>query len=233
MESIIYVNNNNNVETYLVNIDMKKIFHLKKLIDEWNGKGELIIKKCGYLPTNSNVKREIVSKKQIDFDKKFPKYEYKYYEYTPHTLSLLCEKIIKINLKNLPLEFSSYLRRILEFECDNEVEERYLCDILTCFSFKKINTYDIVKSNIDLSKKISLLNKIKYLLTNIEIPKSEFLPQSYINLIEERLNYREIIVSNGLYQTFKYSDKQKNDRRIRALNALPKDEDLKKYKLIK
>lgn len=241
MESIIYVNNNNNVETYLVNIDIEKIKSINTSIDDWTDKGELIVETGQYLEPSFSIKREIISQKQIGFTKdkwvihrnNHPVYEFKYYEYPPHPLSLLCENFFKIENKKLPLECSSYLRKIIDYIPTNYDEEKYLSDIISCFQLTKIDTEELAKSDIDLTKKISLLNKIKFLLTNKELPKSEFLPKSYIDLIESRLNEREIIVSNSNFCSIRYTEEQRNNRKIRALNSLPKNEDLKKYKLIK
>jgi len=109
MDSNVYVNNHDIVETYFVRISENKIKSIQKEIDNYYGKGELLEEKnvtnVHSLSQYIGKKIEVVSRKFIDSittfgneDNKIYKisyYDYEFYAYEPSQLSKLCNDLIE------------------------------------------------------------------------------------------------------------------------------------------
>lgn len=243
MVSHIYVNNDNNVETYIAQIDIEKLKQLQKRIDIWHGKGEVQEQRGRYLKDQGNKKVEILSQKQVGwgsgscdyfgYSSKRTVYIFRYYAYDQHELSKICEYFINHENREYQIEFSRYIKRLLIFKPTDKKERKYFYEVLSSFDFTKYTTDEIIESDINLNDKISLLTKLKQLFTKTtELEESHFLPKSYIDIINEKIRAKEYISSQHRYQTVKYSEKYKNHIKKKNLFALPNIDQFEKHHLI-
>ena len=239
----IYVNNNYNVETYIANIDIEKLKQIKNKIDFFHGKGDIKEYKGNRLINCENKHIEIISQKQVALEENYnnhlgyanliPIYEFKFYEYQPHELSVICKYFIENEKKAHPLGISECIKSLLLFESKNNIEQQYFNQILKCITLKRYTADEIVKSDINLKDKISLLTKIKELFNKTkEIEEQHFLPKSYVVLIDEYIKYKEYLHSQEIYQTVEYSKKQKNDIKKTKIMSLADKVFLEKNNLI-
>lgn len=152
MKRKVYVNRDNVIDTYVVIIDDVEFRNIQNELDLWYGKGNLKESVADDLKSMNGMKLDIVSKENVG-DEKFL---FKYYEFIAHPLSRLCDWIMK---SNDPLEFSKYLRHLIEWpESSNVID--YVKRLLGCFSFEKLSIDDVVLSNLTEIKKKKLIERI-------------------------------------------------------------------------
>lgn len=219
MIGIIFVNRKNTVDPYKVNVDKRRIRSIQKTIDDYSGKGE-IKEEISTIPCFFDpfaTKFEIISKKYIgkercfnyccgEFDS-YDCYEYKYYSYKQHTLSRLCDELLE---STDSIELSYSIRDILNYECENDIEQKFLKKIIKSFKFKKISD-------------INFLIKIRNELKKITMQKDNF--QSDVNFNDAVEN--RIYKMTPLYETFCGCAIDKGKAKMKILDALPIEEELK------
>ena len=229
MIGIMFANKDNTVETYQVNIDTKKIKHIKKLIDNYSGKGNKLetISSIDFYGNNSGVfgKRiEIISKKYVGQSRHFDYccsevdlediYKYEYYSYTPHRLSGLCDSLLKTTDS---LNLSYCIGNILNYKCKKNEDQEFKNKIINAIKFKKIN-------------KISVLLKIKKELKNLNNQENDLLLNiDFNNVVNKKMEsmqtFNEAFYSQELKgQPFKYNI---TDVKRKILTVLPTGEKLK------
>lgn len=237
MTTNIYVNNNNSVETYLLNINLEKLKDLQKRIDNWHGKGEVKVQRGRYLKDQGNQKVEILSQKQVGWglgrcdyfynQSKVPVYIFRYKAYKPHFLSNICESFLS---NKDTLNFSFYLKELLSYKPTDKKERKYYYEILSCFLFQKYELETLIESDIDLSNKKSILTKLKEIIVKSkEKEEKHFLPQSYINIINNQIALKEYFSSSKRYRTIRYSADYKNQIKKKKLLSLPKKSQFEKH----
>ena len=241
MQMNIFVNNNNNVETYLVDINIEKLKELQKAIILSTEKGDIKKNIAKHLRIPNGDILEIISKRKVVFIRKsLKKYNFKqytsdylfeYYLYKPHFLSIICDVFVKNN-ETTPINYSFYIRKLLEYKPINDQDEIFLNDLISCFSFNKYTDEQIVESNIDLSKKKNILDKLKALLFKQRNVEKFFLPKEYIDIIDEKIRLKEYISSQKRFRTIRYSEEYKNQIKKKNLYSLPKKESLKEQNII-
>lgn len=244
MITSIYVNNNNNVETYIANIDLEKLKQLEQRIDISFGKGEPKTYRGRYLKVQGNKKVEILSQKQVGWglgacdyfynQNKVPVYLFRFYAYDQHELSKACEYFIKHNNENSQITISQGLKELLSFKPTNKKERKYFYEILSCFNFQKYELDTLVESDIDLDSKKNILSKLKEILIRTkDNEEKHFLPQSYIDIINKQIVQKEYFSSLRKYRTIHYSDDYKNQIKQKRLFSLPEKTQFEKHSLIK
>jgi hypothetical protein len=159
---VIFINNRNTVDTYSVRFS-SQLESIQKRIDEWHGRGEIRTKE-GYSLKPSNPRNRI---QIVDFERLacingfgcysdfagLNYYKYYYYEYEPHPLSLICDKLLK---SEDFIEVSKNLKQLLEWRTDEEEEKGLLKDLLHSITFEKLEL-----TRINYLRRICMSLKIK------------------------------------------------------------------------
>lgn len=224
------------VEPYSVIIDEEIIKNIQSKIDTWNGKGEIKEVKAASLLEYGCLgeKIEVISKKYAGKGEIFyyccpsvetvDMYNYKFYEYTQHPLSKLCDTILN---DYQALDLSEHIARLLNWTTEDDEEIAFVRQLLSAFKFEKLNINDIVKSDLTLEEKKILLQRIRNAIKNY-IPPRQILvaPKDYEEEVKKRINDMELIYS-GFYgrelkgEDFKYTLEQKKNIKRRILSNLP------------
>ena len=231
MIGIIFVNRKNIVDTYQINIDARRIKYIQKSIDNYNGKERIeTTSGIGFFVDNSDFfgkKIEILSKKYVGKEQHFNYccaevdnidiYKYKYYAYTPHKLSQLCDNLLK---STDSLNLSYCIHDILNYECETGIEQDFLKKIINSIKFKKINNVNFL---------IKIRNELKRLILQKD---STQLCINFNNVVEQKIHsmqiFNEAFHSQELSgQPLKYSTSQKRYIKEKILVELPTEEKLK------
>lgn len=224
------------VEPYSVIIDEKLIKNIQSKIDTWNGKGNIkevtaasLLEYC-YL----GKKIEIISKKYVGQGEIFyyccpsvetvDMYKYKFYEYTQHPLSKLCDNILN---DYQPLDLSEHIGKLINWTTEDDEEIAFVKQLLSAFKFEKLNINDIVKSDLTLEEKRTLLQRIRYAIKNY-IPPRQILVASkdYEEEVEKRIHDMESF-NSGFFgrqlkgKDFKYTLEEKKNIERKILSKLP------------
>lgn len=224
------------VQTFYVTMDEKLVKNIQEKIDEWNGKGELKETKAASLMEYAEYgkKIEVVSRKDAGKGDVFyyccpavetvDMYNYKFYQYTPHPLSKLCESLLK-DYKSL--DFSKHIAQLLNWSSDNEVEMQFASQLINSFKFKRLSVDDIVQSDLTLEEKRNILRRILGAIKNItQLRKIVATPKSYDEEVEKKIHDMEVMnsafYSRELHgEDFKYTPQQKVAVRRKILSTLP------------
>ena len=221
MIKTIFINQNDKINAYLINIKTNKIKRIQNSIDKSYGKGKIltITTSPDFFIGNSNLfgkNIEIISKKyvstRIHFDYCCAEcdtiniYEYKYYAYTPHKLSILCKQLLD-STNSLNLSYT--INEILNYKTLNDDEQRFLNKILNSLKFKKIDN-------------------IKLLMKFINVLKKET-NQDFNNVVEEKINsmqsFNEAFHKRELNnEPLIYTKEEKIKIRKKIISSLPTQE---------
>ena len=199
------------VETYSVIIDEQLIKDIQSKIDTWNGKGEIKEAKANnklelevdYFGKKIEViSKEYAGKGEIFYEccpsvEVVDMYNYKFYEYTAHPLSKLCDSILK---DYQSLDLSEHIKKLINWSTEDAIELAFVKQILLAFKFEKLNINDIVKSDLTIEEKRTLLQRIRDAIKNY-IPPRQILVTSkeYEDEVMKRIHDIEIYnsVFNG------------------------------------
>jgi len=224
MVRIIFVNRNNIVDTYQVNIDINKVKRIQRLIDNYNGKGKKIETTCGvdFFVGNFDFldkKVEIISQKLVGSGQHFDYccaevdevniYKYKYYAYKQHKLSKLCDRLLE---STESLNLSYCINDILNYQCETGVEQQFLNKLIACIKFKKIDN-------------INFLIKIKNLVKNLG-SNNDNLEINFNKVFEKEIEsmqvFNEAFFSRELKgQPLRYSAIEKSKIKKKIIGNLP------------
>jgi len=243
MDINVFAVKDDEVQTFFVTMDEKLIKNTQAKIDKWNGKGKLKKTKAASLMRYMEYgkKIEVVSRKYAGKGKVFyyccpvletvGMYNYKFYQYTPHPLSELCDTLLK---KSKPLDFSKHLAQLLGWSSDNEEEMIFVGELIDAFRFKKISIEEVMKSDLTLDEKRNILSRIMDTIKTISRPrKLGALPKSYEEEVERKINDMELF-NSGFYgrelhgEDFKYTPEQRVAVRRKILTSLPTFESIMK-----
>lgn len=224
------------VQTYYVTMDEKLVKNTQSKIDEWNGKGKLKETKAASLMCHMEYgkKIEVVSRKyagqgEVFYDccpavETMDMYNYKFYKFTPHALSKLCDSLLK---DYESLDFSKHLAQLLSWSPKNPEEMAFVSKLISAFKFKKISMEEIVQSDLTIDEKRNILRRIVDAIKNISKPtKIIASPKTYEEEVERKIESMEAI-NSGFYarelhgEDFKYTPKQKIAVKRKILASLP------------
>ena len=234
MDSEIYVNNNEIIETYCVSINESKLLSVQADIDKFYGKGQLKQMESDrftFNSHNSNKKIEIVSKTYVGpgtiFDSSYPEvidvsiYLYEYYAYCQSELSKICDLLVKSYGK---LDLSRYIKFLCEYEPRGYDEELFIKRIFDCIKMKKIDCGELVKSDISLTKKENVLKRIvKAIKKEGQKPFIVVAPLSYEVEVEKQIKRLEENESKEKLKTIEYGIEKRNEVKRNVLDSLPKE----------
>lgn len=242
----IYVNNNNNVETYIANIDLEKLKQLESRIDISFGKGEPKTYRGSYLKSEENKKVELLSQKQVGVGSSWacpvccsmphevPVYKFRYYAYEPHELSKICKYFLEHNYENSQITISKGLKSLLSFKATNKKERKYFYEILSCFQFIKYTPDEIVESTINLNDKISIITKLKQIFvkaTNLE--QTILIPKSYLDLVNKELRFLETMDKKinylSQFKFYEFTEQGRKEYPQKTLLSLPEKYQFEKH----
>lgn len=248
MNKIIFVNNNNLIETYLLNINKNKIIKIKKIIDNYFGKGKLLEKTTDVFsinedPTLRGKKIEIISHTHVGKGKILSEtepnekylYNFKFYAYNPHQLSQLCEEIIKCSDS---INLSYLINSLLNYSTETEFEKNIKTALLGTLEFQKITLEDILKYNITLKEKSNMLSIFKQILLQIkENDDKALLSITFEDEVNAKIKDLEMynqgyrITNNSKLETF--TEDEKKEIKTKIISSLPTNQLIKKRALIK
>lgn len=236
MEMNIFAVKDDVVQTYYVTMDEKSVKNTQAKIDEWNGKGELKETKAsslmGYMEYGKKI--EVVSKKYAGKGEVFyyccpaietmDMYNYKFYKFTPHALSKLCDTLLK---DYESLDFSKHLAQLLSWSSDNTEEMAFVSELISAFKFKKFSVEEIVQSDLTIDEKRNILRRIMDAIKNISKSRKIIAsPKTYKEEVERKIESMEAF-NSGFYERelkgedFKYTSKQKVAVKRKILASLP------------
>ena len=219
------------VETYNVIIDEQLIKNIQSKIDTWNGKGEIKEAKANNILELEvdyfGKKIEVISKEYAGKGEIFYEccpsvetidiYNYKFYEYTAHPLSKLCDTILK---DYQPLDLSEHIRKLINWTTEDDEELAFVNQLLSAFKFEKLNINDIVKSDLTPEEKRTLLQRIRDAIKNY-IPQRQILITSkeYEDEVMKRIH--DIEIYNSVFNGRKLDLEQRKNIKRRILSNLP------------
>lgn len=231
------------VQTYYVTMDEKAVKRIQASIDEWNGKGEFKEVKAASLMSyvDYGKKIEVVSRKYAGkgevFDYCCPSvdimdmYNYKFYQYTPHPLSSLCESLLK---DYQSLDFSQHIAQLLSWNTEDEEEKQFVEQLVSSFTFKRLSVDDIVQSDLTLEEKRTVLKRIMDVIKKKQqVRKVVATPKSYEEEVENKIRDMEVLYS-GFYgrelhgEEFKFTSDQEIAVRRKILATLPSSHSIMK-----
>jgi len=241
MDSNVYVNNHDIVETYFVRISENKIKSIQKEIDNYYGKGELLEEKnvtnVHSLSQYIGKKIEVVSRKFIDSittfgneDNKIYKisyYDYEFYAYEPSQLSKLCNDLIEnVYLKEHDrLKLSMTIKSLFDYESVNEDEAKFIEKIMGCIKFEKISPEELIKSDLTSQQKESVFDRIINVIRNKKEQKPVIVvaPISYERDLDKKISSMEDVAQavNEDNADFKYSEEEVKEIKKNILGSLP------------
>lgn len=236
MEMNIFAVKDDVVQTYYVTMNEKLVKNTQAKIDEWNGKGELKETKSASLMGHMEYgkKIEVVSKKYAGQGEIFyyccpavettDMYNYKFYKYTPHALSKLCDTLLK---DYESLDFSKHLAQLLSWSSDNQEEMSFVNELISAFKFKKFSVEEVVQSDLTIDEKRNILRRIVDAIKNVSKPTKVIAsPKTYEEEVERKIESMEAI-NTGFYsrelngEDFKYTPKQRVAVKRKILESLP------------
>lgn len=194
MTGNIFIKAENKIESYFIVIEDEKLQKIIKEIDNWNGKGPLRKKKTTHLELMENKKIEIVRKKEIGFDENLYHcandleisrlYEYTYYLYNQHPLSIICEKLLT---EQDPMVLSECYKNLIEVSNKSKQELRFQRKILEQIQIERLAIDSIIQDDdINIKEKRNFLAKFILYLKGKET--KEILPdESFKEEIEKTI----------------------------------------------
>ena len=236
MEINIFEVKDNIVQEYYVTMDEKSVKNIQSKIDEWNGKGELketkAVSLMGHMEYGKKI--EVVSREYAGQGEVFyyccpdvettDMYNYKFYKFTPHALSKLCDTLLK---DYESLDFSKHLAQLLSWSSENSEEMALVSELISAFQFKKNSVEEIVQSDLTIEEKRNVLRRIVDAIKNISKPTNIIAsPKTYKEEVERKIESKEAI-NSGFYarelqgKDFKYTPKQKKAVKRKILSSLP------------
>lgn len=232
----IFAVNDDVVQIFSVIVNEKSVKNTQGKIDEWNGKGELKETKASSLMDYEEYgkKIEVVSRNYAGKGEVFyyccpaietmDMYNYKFYQFTQHSLSKLCDTLLH---DSKSLDFSKHLAQLLSWSSDNNEEMAFVGELIGAFKFKKISAQEIVQSDLTIEEKRNILRKIIDSIKNNSNPrKNVALPKLYKEEVERKIHDMEAFYS-GFHarelhgEDFKYTLKQKVAIKRKILTSLP------------
>lgn len=237
MDSEFYVNNDDIIETYYINIDENKLKEAQLKVDEIYGMGPL--KKAVKNDFSFNVEISdkrvlIVSKKFIEkgqiFDESCEQfidvdvYEYQYYSFFQSVLSEICDQLLNFYGK---IDLSFVIKKLLNYELTNEKDMEAIKLIMDCIQIEKVNYDKIIKSDLSEDKKEKLLKRIiKAIRNEKDKPLIIVHSEDYDKAVETELFRRR---KNGS-RFVDYSEEEKKEIKRKILKELPNKDEFKRKK---
>lgn len=225
------------VQHFLVIVDEKKIKKIQSEINDWNGKGE--VKEVTAVSIAEHFecgkKIEVISKEYSGKGEVFysccqevemmDMYNYKFYQYTPHPLSTLCDVILN---DYESLDFSKHVAKLLNWNALNQEEVVFVNKLIDAFKFKRLYIDEVVKCDLTIEEKKSMLKRIKDAIKNEIKPRIIVITsKTYEMEVEKKIHDMEV-VNSGFFgrelngADFKYSQEEKNNIKRKILSSLPK-----------
>lgn len=243
MEMNIFAVKDDIVQSFYVSMDENLIRMFRAKIDEWNGKGELKQTKAvnfmNYVESGKKI--EVVSKRYSGKGKAvyycsssieiIPMYNYKFYQFTPHPLSKLCDTLLK---DCESLDFSKHLAELLNWSSDDDEEMEFVGKLISAFKFKKTTVEEIVQSDLTIDEKRNVLRRIVDAIKNVSQPRKIVAsPRSYEEEVERKINNMEVFNSDFYErelhdEDFKYTPEQKVIEKRKILTSLPTSDSIMK-----
>ena len=91
-------------------------------------------------------------------------YNYKFYQFTPHSLSKLCDILLK-DFESL--DFSKHIAQLLNCSSENQTEMSFVKELVGALKFKKISVDEIVQSDLTIVEKKNVLRRIVDAIKNV------------------------------------------------------------------
>lgn len=223
------------IQVFNVTINEKLLKNVQSKIDNWNGKGDIKeVKAASLFDYYGRGKIEVISQKYAGKGDVFyyccpdietmDMYNYKFYQYVPHPLSELCDKLLK-NYDSL--DYSKYLAELLNWTSNNCQEMIFVRDLINAFKFKKVSIDEIVQSDLTIEEKKNILRRVMDAIKDIkETRKIIVAPKIYEDEVEKKIIDMEVF-NSGFYarelrgEDFKYTEEQKIEVKKRILTTLP------------
>ena len=149
----IYVNDENVVECYKVDIDIEKYNSIVREIDKYYGRGELKTIIGNSISPMNGKKLDVVGKREISPGL----FEFKYYEFIPCSLSRTASDVI--NYGNNVFDFSRSLRNLFDFRGYGEIDDLYISRLKSCFTFEKILSGSFITEDLSYKDKLNYLKR--------------------------------------------------------------------------
>lgn len=206
----IYVNKDNVVSGYMVNIDIKQYLSIIDEIDKMHGRGE--VKRIVGKDINKSSWKKVVilSKDEID-DSTF---QFEYYEFIPCCLSRTASALLDCSDV---FTFSRSLRNLFVFCCYGEKEKEYLNRLKACFSFEKIISDDFLLD--DLSYEEEKKGCLQRFLSSLKSDRNN----PYV--IAMCAEYEEDLLKTGLDSNS--NEREKTFVKRRTFESLPRYNQIK------
>ena len=158
----IYVNDENVVETYKVDIDMDKYLSIIREIDSYFGKGDMKTSIGSSISFMNGKKLDVVGKREISPGL----FEFQYYEFIPSSLSRTASDVI--NYSDNIFDFSRSLRNLFDFRSYGEIDNEYINRLRSCFSFEKVVSSDFVSQDLSYKDKLNYLKRLLEKLNQVK-----------------------------------------------------------------
>ena len=158
----IYVNDENVVETYKVDIDMDKYLSIIREIDSYFGKGDMKTSIGSSISFMNGKKLDVVGKREISPGL----FEFQYYEFIPSSLSRTASDVI--NYSDNIFNFSRSLRNLFDFRSYGEIDNEYINRLRSCFSFEKVVSSDFVSQDLSYKDKLNYLKRLLEKLNQVK-----------------------------------------------------------------
>jgi len=236
MDSNVYINNNDVIETYFVRVNESEVKNIQSKIDSFYGKGTLIIKKgvTPYIlndPEYFGKKIQIIFKKKVGRGKSFDYccpsvdevdlFDIEFYAYRQCALSKICDILLNGSDR---LELSRCLKKLLQYKSERAEDRVFVDALIKSIKFEKIDCGELIKSDISVEQKKNIFHKIIKVIRN----KSDepLILSSTINYekdVEKEIRTRECYV-HALGQhddNFKYDEEDRKKIKKSILDSLP------------
>lgn len=158
----IYVNDENVVECYEVDIDMDKYLSIIREIDSYFGKGDMKTSIGCNICFMNGKKIDVVGKREISPGL----FEFQYYEFIPSSLSRTASDVI--NYSDNIFDFSRSLRNLFDFRSYGEIDNEYINRLRSCFSFEKVVSSDFVSQDLSYKDKLNYLKRLLEKLNQVK-----------------------------------------------------------------
>ena len=158
----IYVNDENVVECYEVDIDMDKYLSIIREIDSYFGKGDMKTSIGSSISFMNGKKLDVVGKREISPGL----FEFQYYEFIPSSLSRTASDVI--NYSDNIFDFSRSLRNLFDFRSYGEIDNEYINRLRSCFSFEKVVSSDFVSQDLSYKDKLNYLKRLLEKLNQVK-----------------------------------------------------------------
>ena len=178
MDSNIYINNNDVVETYFVSFKEFKIRDIQDKINEWSGRGTLFREnKVSLNYFNSAIfygkKVEIVYRKKVSTELSYDSgcddvdetdfYFVEYYVYKQCELSKLCDELLN---SCTSIELSKTIKNILERFGYSEEEDFFIRALMSVIKFKKVNRGNLAVDHLSTDGEKNIFNYTNWIIYN-------------------------------------------------------------------